>query len=283
MISIEALKKLVQEIPPLPDLVLRLLEMCRDPEVPPRDIVEVIKLDPAITMKVLRLCNSPFYGLPRKVISLQEAMVYLGTDALVNFVLAGCLSSFYSQENEGYGLDAGELWRHAVGTAICSQQIAEKVNPELTSMAFTCGLLHDVGKIVLNSFVAEEFQKMLEMVEKEGVSFLEAEKQVLGYTHPMVGADIARNWNLPEEIVESIRYHHEPLKAKKYQELVSIIHVGNILCISFGIGVGSDGLAYVFHPAALELLKINVDDLYTLSVDVHDQFKNAQELLHIDQ
>ncbi len=281
MISIDALKKMVQEIPPLPDLVLRLLAMCRDPEIPPRDIVEVIKLDPAITMKVLRLCNSPFYGLPRKVTSLQEALVYLGTDALVNFVLAGCLSNFCGQENKGYGLQKGELWRHAVGVAICSQKVAEHSDPRLSGSAFTCGLLHDIGKIIMNSFVAEAFRKMILMVENDGYSFLEAEKLVLGYTHPEAGGDIAEYWNLPSEIVESIRYHHDPMLATEHQKLVAIVHVGNILCVSFGIGVGSDGLAYLFHPAALNLLNISIEQLFQLSVEIHDRFKNAEALLNI--
>jgi putative nucleotidyltransferase with HDIG domain len=279
MISIEDLRRTVQEVPPLPELVLRLLSMCNDPDVAPRDIVEVIKHDPAVTMKVLRLCNSPFYGLPRKISLLEEAMVYIGTDALVNFVLAGCLSSFYHRKNEGYGLDEGDLWRHAVGTAICSQKVAERADSSLAGLAFTCGLLHDVGKIILNAYVAEDFQRLIDLVEKEGISFLLAEERVLGYTHPQAGADIAESWNLPSEIVESIRYHHDPLLAKEHQKLVSIVHVGNILCISFGIGIGSDGLAYLFHPGALDILQIQVKDLFDLSIEVHDKFKRAQDLL----
>ncbi|NQU45160.1 HDOD domain-containing protein [bacterium] len=281
MISIEELKERVEEIPPLPDLVLRLLDMCRDPDIAPRDIVEVIKHDPALTMNVLRLCNSTFYGLPRKISSLQEAMVYIGTDALVNFVLAGHLSRYYRKRQDGYGLDEGMLWRNAVGTAICSQRVAEIADRSLSGSAFTCGLLHCIGKIILNAYVAEEFQKLLDLVERTGIPFVQAEREILGFTHAQIGAVVADHWGLPPEIVESIRYYNDPLRATTNQKLVAIVHVGSILCISFGIGVGSDGLAYIFHPGALNLLEIRVDDLFALSIEIHDQFKNAEEILSL--
>lgn len=281
MISQEDLKKKIADLPPLPGVVMKLMNMCRDPEVAPRDIVEVIRHDPALTMKVLRLCNSTFYGLPRKVSSLQEAMVFIGTEALVNFVLAGQLSQYYQGDFSGYGLEQGQLWRHAVGTAICAQRVAEYANPDYSDVAFTCGLVHCVGKIVLNNFVAEEILSLLEVVEKQGKPFMEAEKNVLGMTHAEIGAAVAEQWELPEEIVETIRHYQDPLQAGKHKQLVAIVHVGNILCVSFGIGVGSDGLAYVFHPGAMELLQLKVDQLFALSVEIHDQFKNAEDLLSL--
>jgi len=209
-------------------------------------------------------------------------VVYIGTDALVNFVLAGCLGTYYNDENLGYGLDQGEMWRHAVGVAICSEKIAEKVDPAMANQAFTCGLLHDIGKIILNTFVAEEFGSLNDIVECDGLSFIEAEKKVLGFTHAQVGAEIANLWNLPKEIVESIRYHHDPASAKEHPKLVAIVHVGNILCISFGIGIGADGLAYTFHPSSLELLKLQVNDLFNLSIEFHDALKKATDFLTLN-
>ena len=281
MISIDELKKIVQEVPPLPDIALRLIRMCQDSSIAPREIVEVIKLDPAITIKVLRLCNSTFYGLPRRITSLQEALVYVGTDALVNFVLAGCLAAMYQKENRGYGLDEGQLWRHAIGCAICAQQVALKVERNLAGIAFTAGLLHDIGKIIMNSFVAEEFQVLLDLVDREGISFLDAERQVLGYTHAQAGAEIAEFWNLPDELVHAIRYHHEPLSAKNYQKTVGLTHIGNILCITLGIGIGSDGLASQFEEQVLESLGLTTENLFELSIPIHDQYKKAEDLLSI--
>ena len=282
MITIEDLKGLVQEIPPLPAAATRLLEMCRDPEISSSEIVEVISRDPALTMKVLRLSNSPFYGLPRQVNSLSDAVVYLGSDALVNFVLAGCMSEQYEERNDGYGLDEGELARHALASAICAQKVAEIAAPELATPAFTCGLLHDVGKIILNRIVAESLTTMLQLVETQNISFLDAENLVLGFTHSTAGAAVAEHWTLPTSIVESIRYHHEPLAASAANhKLVALTHVGDVLCVSFGIGVGSNGMAYSFHPGALRVLGLEIEDLFALAVEVNGQLIETEATAQI--
>jgi putative nucleotidyltransferase with HDIG domain len=284
MITIEDLKKRVRELPPLPDVALRLLQMSRDPDVAPRDIVEVIKLDASITVQVLHLCNSPFYGLPRKVYSLQEAMVYIGTDALVNLVLAGCLSATYERENEGYGLMKRDMWRHGLACGICTQLVARKLNDNsLIGPAFTAGLLHDIGKIILNTYVGDEFKKIVEIVEAEHVSFLEAEQGVLGFTHAHCGAEVAEFWNLPEELVAAIRYHHAPSDADQYQRIVAMTHIGNILAISFGVGIGVDGLAAELDVNAVESLGIHRNDLFDLAIDFHDAFKKSEDLIDISQ
>lgn len=279
MIKLDSLIKRVEELPPLPDIVVKLLHASHDPNVSTREMVELIKHDPALTLKVLRLCNSSYYGLPRKINSIQEALVYIGTDTLVNFVLAGCLSSFYQQAQDGYGLEKGELWRHSVGCAIASQRLANKAGEETPGHAFTAGLIHDVGKIVMNQHVGQEIGPILELVEREQISFCEAEKRVLGFSHSEAGARLARHWNLPEALIEAIAYHQDPARAKAYPKLVAQVHLGNILCLSFGIGVGTDGLAYTFHPRALEIAQLDVGDLFRLSLDVHDDYKKAEELI----
>lgn len=281
MIDLEKMISKIDDIPPLPDIVVKLLHASRDPNVSVRAMVELIKHDPALTIKVLRLCNSSYYGLPRKINSLQEALVYIGTDTLVNFVLAGCLSSFYQQAQGGYGLEKGELWRHSVGCAIASQRIAQHNNEDSTGQSFTAGLLHDLGKILLNEFVHQELQSILELVQREQLSFSEAETKVLGFCQNDAGSHLARHWNLPEPLIEAIAYHQDPTRAKVAPRLVSQVHLGNILCISFGIGVGTDGLAYTFHPRALETAGIEISDLYRISLDVHDDYKKAEELIRL--
>lgn len=277
MVTLDELIRRVRDLPPLPDLVLKLLAMCRDSNVAPRDIVGVIELDPALTLKVLRLCNSPFYGVPHKVTTVHSAVVYLGADAIVNYLLAGCLASFYGSENRGYSLAAGEAWRHALGTAVCAQLVGERCDAPLAPLAFTCGLLHDVGKTVLDTAVAAEKPHILAEVEKNGLTFLEAERAVLGFDHAQAGAALANLWNLPEETVESIRWHHDPLRAPHHVRLVCLVHVGNILCERIGIGLAVDGLTCRFQPPALEALHMTVEDILSFSTDADVRLKAAIE------
>jgi putative nucleotidyltransferase with HDIG domain len=277
--DLDSLIKQIEELPPLPDIVAKLLRLSRDPDVSTRELVDLIKHDPALTTKVLRLCNSSYYGLPRKINSIQESLVYIGTDTLVNFVLAGCLSTFYQQAQEGYGLEKGELWRHSVGCAIASSRIAAKDDPDAGGEAFTAGLLHDIGKIILNTFVGEEIEAILHKVENERLSFEHAERLVLGFSHTEAGARLAQHWNLPESLIDAIAHHQDPVNATVDKKLVAQVHLGNILCISFGIGVGNDGMAYTFHPMALNITGTQVSELYKMSLDIHDDYKKATELI----
>jgi putative nucleotidyltransferase with HDIG domain len=279
MITLKELTRRINDIPPLPDIVVKLLTASRDPDVSMRDMVELIKLDPALTTKVLRLCNSSYYGLPRKINSLREALVYIGTDTLVNFILAGCLASFYQQAQDGYGLATGDLWRHSVGCAIAAQRLSPEDDDAQKAEAYTAGLLHDVGKIILNTYVREKFAEIIQIVDKKGISFEEAERKVLGFSHADAGAAMAKDWNLPDALVEAIAHHQNPTRAKDHPQIVSQVHLGNVLCISFGIGLGSDGLAYTFHPAAMAAVGLEVSDLYRLSLEIHDQFTKAEELI----
>lgn len=277
MITIEKLRRKATDLPPLPDIVVKLLQASRDPEVSMRDMVELIRLDPALTIRVMRLCNSSYYGLPRQINSIQEALVYIGTDTLVNFILAGCLASYFQTSQEGYGLAAGHLWRHSVACAIASAQLCGGDGD--SSEAFTAGLLHDIGKIILNTYVASSFEEIMDVVHKKKIPFEAAERDILGFSHTDAGAYIARLWHMPESLIESIAHHHVPENAEFHNRLVCQVHLGNIMCMHFGIGVGKDGLAYAFSPFALDQLGLTVEDLYRISLNVQNDFCEAEELV----
>lgn len=278
-ISPTELARRTGDLPPLPSAVSRLLEMSRDQEVSLAQMAEVIRHEPALTAKVLRLCNSAYYGLPRKVTSLQDAIVYLGADTLVNFVLAGCVAAFYRAAHSGYGHHVGDLWRHSVACAIASQLLAERCGEQKTGEAFTAGLLHDIGKIILQSEVRASFDVIMERVRGRGMSFEEAEREVLGCNHAEIGGVVARAWNLPVGLCEAIEFHHDPTRAEHCPRLSAQVHIANTLCISLGIGLGNDGMAYAFHPKSLEATGIALADLYPMTLRVHQQFTQAQALV----
>lgn len=270
MLTLKELMRRVRDLPPLPGAALKLLVLCRDPEVPLRDIVAVIEVEPALTLRVLRLANSPFYGLERKVATVRDAVVSLGADAIVNCVLAGCLAHLFSLAGRGYSRTPEDAWRHAVGTAVCAQGLAERCDRSLEAQAFTCGLLHDIGKTVLATRPETERLRILPLAEREGISFLEAERAVLGFDDAEAGAALAEHWNLPGEIVEAIRWQYEPLRAPHHSQLACLVHVGHVLCIGLSPEFGLDNLTCQFSLEAIEALGVTAMDIAEIGPPVSE-------------
>ena len=217
--------------------------------------------------------------MPGKIGSIADALEIIGAETLVNFVLASALAPFYRQAQDGYGLEKGELWRHSVGCALAARRVAGPARGDDGRLAFAGGLLHDLGKIVLDPFTAAFGPAILDLVKTERISFGEAEKRILGLSHPAAGARLARRWGLPEPLADAIEYHQDPELAPQNPALVAEAHLGNILCLNFGIGGGAEGAAYTFHPKALEVTGIEVSEMFRLSLDVHDDIRKAEALI----
>jgi len=262
----------------LPTTVLRLVGIVSDPSSSLAQIVETIRYDQAITADVLRLCNSAYFGLVRKVESLDDAVRLLGTVKILQLVMAAHTRALLSRPQEGYGLAAGALWRHSVGVALGAQLLARPMRLTQLGLLFTAGLLHDIGKVALNEFVAQEYAEIARRVAEEQVSFAEAEAAVLGFTHPQVGGRLAELWNLPESIVLAVRYHHDPETATGEQALVDATHLADAVCLLMGVGGGDDGLSYRACPAVLARHNLTEPDLELIGADVIAELRAVQAL-----
>lgn len=244
MIDMDTILKKVDSLPPLPGTAVRLISAVNDPKVSINQIVEIIKYDQALTARILRLCNSAYFGLSRQITSLNDALVCLGTSKLLQIVMAVHTSGVLSGRQAGYDLAIGELWKHSVAVAHASAYFAKRTKLDNTNVAFTAGLLHDIGKVVLSEYVADEFSRILTLVSKENRAFVEAEREVLGIDHTQIGAAVAEKWDLPEPLVRCIRYHHDPSELETPDPLVDAVYLANCICLLLGIGLGADGLSY---------------------------------------
>ncbi len=256
----------VEIMPPFPQVVHRALKELSEPEYEVADLVEILKVDQAVTANILKLCNSAYFGLPRKVSSLKEAVVYLGAKQLRQLLLSGAVNKIYDRPNEGYVVFANELWRHALATAVMGQVLRRHLKLKIDdNLVFTAALLHDVGKVVLSNFVAERYLEIEKLVEEEGCAFQEAEKRVLGFDHAEIGGRIAVKWDFPSGIVAAISFHHEPARAgKEFRLLTELVALANNLTVMVGYGTGVDGLACRGHGLLLEKLRVKERDLENL-------------------
>ncbi len=206
--SREALLALLERVPPLPAIVLELLRSLDDENANIAQLARKIGLDPPLSARILRVVNSPFYGMQGQVSSLSEAVMVLGFSNVRSLALAASLSSRFKLRPAG-GLDPAYLWEHSFCTALACRLLARlaRVNPET---AFTAGLLHDIGRIGLLVLDEKHVQEIVELRTGKTLSASQAERQVLGFDHAQLGARLLERWRLPPAIVRAVERHHTP-------------------------------------------------------------------------
>lgn len=271
----------VEHLPGVPNVVQQVLNQVEDPNFTFKGLMQTVRMDPGITAHVLRMCNSPYYGLVRKVSSLEEALTYLGTNKLVQIILSSELVGHFRANQDGYRLERGELWRHCMACALLAQRIGEHVKFQETATLFTAALLHDVGKLVLSQFVGDQFDQITEMVEEQHISFVAAEQAVLGIDHAMLGGAVARKWNFPDPIMVAIACHHNLEKSGRHRPLVALVALANLLVVTMGVGVGADGLATPVPPGLIKEVGLRPRDLDRFSLALKDILDQADDLLDL--
>jgi putative nucleotidyltransferase with HDIG domain len=190
--------------------VVKLLSLLNLEDIDNAAVVEVVRTDAVLSAKLLALANSAYFASPTPIESCDEALFYLGYEQVHRIAIAVGLAGLLNRHAAGYAMDEGEFWRHSLLTAKAAELLANAV-PHLAnpSIAYTAGLLHDIGKLVLNQFLAPEPQARLEhVIEERGHAGIAAEKSILGADHAEVGALLLKKWNVPREIYEAVKEHH---------------------------------------------------------------------------
>ncbi|WP_061213253.1 HDOD domain-containing protein [Syntrophomonas wolfei] len=275
-ITLDSIVEAVNELPALPHIVVKIMQLSEDPDSTVQDISNVLNQDQAMTARVLRLANSAFFGFPRRISTVTDAIVFLGFKTIRSIVLAVSVSNILDREIEGYALEHGELWRHSQCSAIAARMIARKCKFGSLDLAYTAALLHDIGKVILNDHMKEAYHEVVARVDENNISFMEAENEVFGFNHAQVGARVAEKWNLPPELVESIALHHSPQDALLNQRLTSIVHLADAICVSMGIGIGIDGMLYPLSDEALKLLDFDEIEVEKTISELVDVFADQQ-------
>lgn len=245
---------LVSSIPPAAVEVTRLLQ---DPESSIAEICKAIEYDPGLTSNILRLANSAYYAFPEPVESIRDAIVRLGTNCILQIIMAWAFSPLANRHVPGYGLPSGGLWEHSIAVAVGAEELASDLKLKSPDHAFTAGLLHDIGKSVLGTFVEVDIGPIMDLVSEEKVSFEVAEHQVLGIDHSEAGAVLLESWNVPSSVAEVCRWHHQPEWHSGEMLVIDLVHVADTMCLMGGIGAGIDASHYQTSPEVAERLKLS--------------------------
>lgn len=275
-ITAETVIEAVNDIPALPQVAVRVMELTGHPDSTAQDISNELMKDQSITARVLRWANSAFYGFPRRIGTVTDAVVLLGFRTIRSIVLAAAVNDVLDRRIEGYALEQGELWQHSQSSAMAARVLGRKAKYAYLDLAYTAALLHDIGKVILNRFMKETYHDVVGLVTNENISFMEAEDRVLGFNHALIGSRVAEKWNLPPELVEAIALHHNPEAASINPHLTAITHLADAVCVSMGIGIGIDGLLYPLSQSAIELLGLSEIDIDNVISELVDLFADQQ-------
>jgi putative nucleotidyltransferase with HDIG domain len=232
----------------MPALCKQVLTHMNDPNMDFKSLAETVRYDPGMTANILKLANSSYFGTTRKIESLQAAMVRLGAHQLFQMAVATGVAKLLNRRLAGYGLESSEFLRHSVWAAVAAEELARQMEGPPPDMLFTAGLLHDIGKVVMDEFMNAQSADIRADMGNSTASFDGIEEKVFGLTHAEVGAEVLDQWNLPEALVAAVRCHHIPDQAGDHSRLTMLVHLADMLAYSEGMGTGLDGMRY--HVAA---------------------------------
>ena len=255
----------VNDLPTLPASVLRVMQLIEDPLCSTAELAAVISGDPAMAVRILKLANSSYYGFRQKIGSIPQAITLLGFATLKNALLSVAVFDLF-RLSATTGFDMNALWSHSVATAASAKLIAKRVRFPNSEKAFTAGLLHDVGKIIIARYLPASLATIMQLSEREHVALYDAEHKTLGLPHPAFGAWVLSRWGLPTPLVEAVEFHHHPTRAQYAFDLAGIVYLANIIAHRSGIGSGGDALLREVDPVVLDYFNLNEDAL----TELHD-------------
>jgi len=249
----------ITDLPTLPVVVGKITSQIANPSTNAADIGKLIEQDQVLTSKVLRLVNSAYYGFPKQIKSIQHAVVILGFNKVKTIIITASVFGAFKTRRVG-GLDLQRFWQHSLGTAITSKVTAELIGvSHAAEDAFVGGLLHDIGKVVMDQYQPNIYAPIVKYANDKGILLVEAEQEVMGLTHAVVGEWMMEKWRLPPTIVHMVADHHSPNSTTERRDLITAIHLGDILARAMGIGYGGDIRMPAIDPAVASNYGIDVD------------------------
>ncbi|THB64473.1 MAG: HDOD domain-containing protein [Desulfovibrio sp.] len=261
----------VKDLPTLPKVLDEVNRLVEDPESSTEQIAKVISYDQVLSAKVLKMVNSPIYGFPGRIASVQHALVLLGYNVIRGIIISTSVFDIMTQSMVG-------LWEHSVGCALACAEVARQAGFEDPEEYSVSGLLHDLGKVVATVQLPEIKTEIEQVIKDKDIGYRDAERQVLGFGHDRINAWLADHWNLPPKLREGMAHHHKPLSAEFYPAMACVVHVGDFLVRLMEYGSAGDDNVSALDPQALKLLKLGQSDLESILDGLCDKFIEVSDL-----
>lgn len=272
----------VEKMPAFPQSVNKVLKLAGDINCSQKDLVEVIKRDPVFTLKILRLVNSPYFGLSREITSINHASVYLGLNTLKNVAL-GLAAVGVIPKSASRQLDMGGFWLHSLAVATCTRMLGFKLGVSRDDAAeyFAAGLLHDIGKVVFALYLPDEFDKTTGMAQVPGISLLKSEREIIGATHADIGAMLAEKWNLPVDLHDAIAFHHSPDEMPI--KLLDCLYVANQITKRLAFGSAGNFEVEPIPERIMERFGMDIDELVEDLPSLDEEVESARIFIKLGE
>jgi putative nucleotidyltransferase with HDIG domain len=257
----EEINSAIGHIRPIPQIALKLMRIIRSGDYNMSDLAAEIRHDQVIGAKVLRFCNSPIIGLRKKIDSIDRAITLLGENRMLEVVISAAVDPFFDQQEGGYSMMRGGLYQHALGVANIAKILSQSTGKSNPESAYTAGLLHDIGKVVLDQYITRSLPLFYQSVSSRDQDFVSLEQEFIGIDHQEVGRQLGIKWNLPENLTEAIALHHNPEDAVVDRDLAHIVYVADLLSSRFQAGLEYERITANGLVNRLEHLGLNLSQL----------------------
>jgi len=278
MTQLPEIVRTLRTMPPLPHVAQRVLETVRDPDYSIDDLVGLVRTDPSLTARILKLCNSSLYGLSTEVTTVSNAVAYLGTRNLVKLVLVSCAANHFSAAGSSQYTEPRTLWRHTFACAIACQWLANRCGYPQSDAAFTAGILHNIGKVALSQVASDSL--LVASAKVEG-SHADVERAIFGIDHATAAGVVVDAWGLPRELRRAVRCHHDEEDLCSESPLPAILNLADTLVLTAGIGNPFPQLPLTIAPLVLDRLHLTTADVETATAHVAAEIERSAELLNL--
>ncbi len=282
--EIQALLDDIGDIPTLPSIATAIMEKTLDSKVSAKQIAEMVERDQALSIKVLKVANSPFYRRIKEISTIRGAVMLLGFNVLKSIELSISVINLFNEKNK-CALDFYKFWQHSIACAVCAKSIAQKVYPSASEDAFVAGLLHDLGKVVADQLICKkgEYGEVLEVMNRANTDIIEVETNIMGVDHATLGRFLMEKWNLPSVLAKAVGFHHSLTGITNDEEtkkLCSVVHVADIVTNHLGLGIGISERGFV-DPALLSHMGLSSHDIQDISIALKDSISSISEEMGI--
>lgn len=271
----------IGEIATLPEVTIKIIHIVEDPKSTARDLHEVIKNDPALSVKVLKVVNSAFYGLPGQVASVDRAIILLGLSAVKNIAIAASIARLFKGKRISEQFSAADLWRHSVAVAVAARALGKlSPHPVMLDELFVAGLIHDIGTLVERQAFPDEFTDIIRRCSYSSQDFLQCERDIIGADHQAFGVGLTTKWKFPRHLRAAVGFHHSPQSVSaELKNIASLIHVADVIACQEQLGFYLTAQNDAVDPALLESLGLTDQQVDEVRETLPRQLAEAESTL----